>query len=162
LLSALYDDLGNTSQASGQFDAAKNFYQQGNDIRSRVAKANAADERALRELTNSYVQLAKLAETVGDVEGALQICERGITEFHDLGKTPLLEAQMGRHLLQLQNQYAQDNELLTALGALEPLLKERPERLPYLLRRRCRLLAARKDIEGVARTAAALRDLEPK
>lgn len=161
-LSDLYDDMGNACQQAGQFEPARNFYQQSLDIRSRAANARPADEGALVDLGKSYRQLARLAETVGNIEGAIQICERGIAKFEDLGKTPSLQAQMHRHLVQLQNQYAQCNESRDIAGALEPVLKRRRERLPFLLRRRCRLLAARKDIQGVAQTAAALRDLKPR
>jgi tetratricopeptide (TPR) repeat protein len=161
-LSAQYDDLGALCQQSGQFDVAKDFYQKALDACIRVANTNPGDDGGIRDLCRSYVHMALLHEAVGNVQAAVQTCEQGIAEYQRLGTTPLLQAQMHRHLVMLELQYAYCMESEMIMGALDPVLKERPERVPILLRRRCRLLAAHKDVEGVARTAGALQNLEPK
>ncbi len=161
-LSDLYNSLGAVCRQAGQFEAAQMFLQQSLAIRTQLANANPADEGVLVDLVKSFRDLARLAETIGEFDSAVQICEKGIAEFERLGKTPSLQAQMQRHLVQLQRQYDACVESRGIAGDFAQLLKRTPERLPYLLRRRCRLLAARKDIDGVAQAAAALRDLEPK
>jgi tetratricopeptide (TPR) repeat protein len=161
-LSNLYDSLGTVGRQAGRFDAARAFYQQALEIRTKLANAEPTDEGALQDLVTSFLELARLRETTGEFDGAVQVCESGIAEFELLGKTPSLQAQMHRHLVKLQRQLDQCLESRGIVGDLAPLLKRPPDRLPRLLRKRCRLLASRKDIDEVARTAAALRDLEPK
>ena len=161
-LSNLYDSLGTVARQAGRFDAARTLYEQSLEISRKLANANPADEGALHDLVTSYLELAQLREAIGEFDGAVQVCETGIAEFEWLGKTPSLQAQMHRHLVKLQRQLDQCSESRGIAGDLTELLKGVPERLPNLLRRRCQLLAARKDIDGVAQTAAALRDLKPK
>jgi tetratricopeptide (TPR) repeat protein len=161
-LSDLYESLGAVSRQAGRFDAARTFFQLSLEIRTRLANANPADEGALHDLVTSYSELARLTETIGEFDSAVQVCEKGISEFERLGTTPALQAQMHRHLVQLQSLHDQCVESRGIAGDLAQLLKCSPDRLPRLLRKRCQLLASRKDIDEVARTAAALRDLEPK
>jgi len=161
-LSDLYDSLGTVGRQAGRFDAARTSYEQSLEIRRKLANANPADEGALHDLVTTYLELARSRGTIGEFDGAVQVCETGIAEFERLGKTPSLQAQMHRHLVTLQRQLDQCLESRGIAGDLRELLKGTPERLPNLLRRRCRLLAARKDIDGVAQAAAALRDLKPK
>ncbi len=161
-MSDLYDSLGAVGRQVGQFDVARTSYEQSLEIRRKLANANPADEGALHDLVTSYVELARLREAIEQFDGAVRVCETGIAEFERLGNTPSLQAQMHRHLVKLQRQLEQCLDSRGIAGDLAELLKGPPERLPNLLRRRCRLLAAHKDIDGVAQAAAALRDLKPK
>jgi hypothetical protein len=120
-----------------------------------------SDEGAIRDLATSYLRSATLAEAVGNFDGAVQMCEHGVAEFERLGKTPSLQAQLHKWLVQLEWKLGRCQESQFLAGPLESVQKRPVDRLPSSLRLRCQLLAARKDIEGVAATAAALRALQP-
>jgi tetratricopeptide (TPR) repeat protein len=161
-LAELYGKLGRVTQQSGQFKVAHDFYQQGFDIRTKLTATDPGDIRAIGGLTSSYIQLADLAQEEGELELAVQICERGASVLARIHQKPEFKQSTQQSLDVLKYRVEQYKQALTVAGPWDELLKKPASRLSVLLPRRCRLLASRRDIGGVAQAAEALRTLEPK
>ncbi len=161
-LLASYNGLGDVSRQMRRFDAARDHYQQGLDIAQKLATADPADAQAQLNLSDSYFKLAQLYSGAEDFERAVQNYEWQISVLQRMIDNGQRQAEAKQNLLQSQGWLANCRQLQIAVGAWYELRKQPADKLSGLLRQRCRLLAARREIDGVAQAAEALAKLEPQ
>jgi tetratricopeptide (TPR) repeat protein len=161
-LIASYNGLGDVSREMHRFDAAREDYQRGFDIAQKLAAADPADAQAELNLSDSYRKLAQLYSGAEDFERAVQNYERQISVLKRMIGKGQRQAEAKQHLRQSQYWLAYYRQLQIVVGAWDELRKQPADKLSGLLKQRCHMLAARRDIDGVAQAAEALGKLEPQ
>jgi tetratricopeptide (TPR) repeat protein len=165
-LAAEYNKLGLLRWGAGLLDQARESFQHAFDFYARRAAANPKDESAVSHVDESCANLAGLARSRGDLDTAEKICQHGITLLTQLGVKPPVQPYLRSSAMFAMNSELRgcaETRIIT--GPLDALLKKPADQMPGLLYHRAHLLAARRDIDGVAKTADALdalARLEPK
>jgi len=132
-MSVLYAKLGDVQVQSGQVTEALRSYEKGQEIREKLAAADATDAQVQRDLWVSYYTIGEVERAAKQYQKALAWYEKAAAKSKAMQDAGRLAAGDENILIILDGRIRQCKHAATALGDWKTLLEQPAELLPVLL-----------------------------